>query len=112
MEAIKMINLGVRFFLELALLAALGIWGFQTGFGSLVRWLLGIGAPLLTAVVWGAFLSPKASIPLDWTVKLAMELLLFGLGALALWAASRPTWAVAILVIWAINRILLAVWEQ
>ena len=55
-------NDGLRFVLELAALTALGYWGFAEHEGVL-QWLLGLGAPLLAAVVWGAFVAPKASRP-------------------------------------------------
>lgn len=42
----------VRFLCGLALLAALAGWGFSVGDG-VPAWLLGLGGPLLAAVVWG-----------------------------------------------------------
>lgn len=72
MEAIKMLNLALRFVLELALLAAFGYWGFKTGGRLPARWLLGIGVPLLAAMIWGMFLSPKASLPLEAPLRLAI----------------------------------------
>lgn len=112
MEMLKTINLGLRFFVELAMLAALGYWGFRSGFPLSVSWLLGIGAPLLAAVVWGALMSPKASVPLSDPLKLAIEIALFVLSAAALYAADRPAWAVVFLVVWAVNRIGIAAWNQ
>jgi len=112
MEALKAINLGLRFLMELAMLAALGYWGFRSGFPLPVRWLLGIGAPLLAAVVWGTFMSPKASVPLSAQLKLAIEIALFLLAAAALYAAGRPAWAALFLVVWAVNRIGIAAWNQ
>jgi hypothetical protein len=52
-------TLAVRFLCELSMLAALAFWGFQVGDG-VGAWMLGIGAPLLAAAVWGAFVAPKA----------------------------------------------------
>jgi hypothetical protein len=54
---------------------------------------LGIGAPLLTAVVWATFGSPGASFPLSGPLHLIMELFVFGLPAVALYAAGRPALA-------------------
>ena len=48
-----------RFLCELAMLAALAFWGYVVGEGPWA-WLLGVGAPALAAVVWGAFVAPKA----------------------------------------------------
>ena len=53
----KELNLGVRFLLELCLLAALAYAGLQ------VSVVLAVAAPLAAAVVWGLFVSPKARVP-------------------------------------------------
>ena len=49
--ALTAANLALRFFLELAALAALAYWGFHTGRSVLADVVLGLGAPLLAAVV-------------------------------------------------------------
>ena len=53
-RALKPLNLGLRFVLELCMLVALGIWGFSENV------VLGIAAPLAAAVVWGLWIAPKA----------------------------------------------------
>ena len=78
--------LTVRFFLELAALAALGWWGFETG-----GVLLGIGAPLLAAVIWGTFVAPKASVAVPRAVQFALEVLVFGSATVALLAIERTS---------------------
>jgi Protein of unknown function (DUF2568) len=83
-------NDGLRFLLELAALASLAYWGFaeQDGVG---QWLLGLGAPLAAAVLWGRFVAPKASHPTVDPVRLALEVLVFGSGVAALFAADEAT---------------------
>ena len=83
-------NDGLRFFLELAALTSLAYWGFAEHDGA-VQWLLGLGAPLLAAVVWGAFVAPKASRPTVDPVRLVLEVGVFGGGVAALWAADSHT---------------------
>jgi hypothetical protein len=56
------LNAAVRFLLELSVLGALGHWGLKTGHGA-AKYLLGIGAPLLAALIWAAFADPGASLP-------------------------------------------------
>ncbi len=87
------IVLGLAFLLELALLVAVGYWGFQTGTG-IMAWVLGLGAPLLVAVVWGIWLAPKSSRRLGIPIRLIVEAGLFALGTAALWIAGQPTLAV------------------
>jgi hypothetical protein len=60
LELIKGANLLLRFLLELCVLGALGYWGFKTGSVTSTRVVLGVGAPLVAAVVWSTFLSPTA----------------------------------------------------
>jgi len=55
LTVLKNANLALAFFLELAVLAALGYWGFSTGQGTLARIGLGIGIPAVAVVVWALF---------------------------------------------------------
>jgi hypothetical protein len=86
-------SLALRFLLELAALGAVGYWGVMTGQGLAQQVALGLGAPLAFAVVWGLFVSPKAPRRLAGVSRLALELVLFGAAAAALWTAGQPTLA-------------------
>lgn len=112
MDALKMLNLAVRFLLELCMLAAVAFWGFKTQNNWLMKILLGIGLPVLIATLWGIFLAPKATHPLSGASFLILELILFATGALALFASGKPTlgWIYTVTVI--VNKIFLAVWKQ
>jgi Protein of unknown function (DUF2568) len=85
-------NDGLRFLLELSALAALAYWGFAE-FGGVVQWVVGLGAPLLAAAVWGAFVAPKASRPTVDPIRLFLEVVVFGSGVAALFAAERTALA-------------------
>jgi hypothetical protein len=87
-------NLTLRFVLELCMLAAFGYWGFNAGSDALSSALLGIGAPLVAATVWGLLLSPRAPISLPLLAHLALQVVIFGLAALALAASGQPTLAI------------------
>ena len=91
-------ELRLRFLLEMASLAALAYWGFHE-FGGVAQWVIGLGAPLLVAVVWGTFMSPKASRPTVDPVRLLIELAVFGAGVVALFAADATTLAVIFAVL-------------
>jgi hypothetical protein len=98
-------NLTVAFLLELGALAALGYWGVQIGGGPVTKTALGVGAPLLAAVLWGLFAAPRApvSIPL---VKVAVRLLVFGAATLALYATDHRALAAAFAVLVVVNSLL------
>ena len=69
-------NLALRFLLELCALVALGYWGFHTDRGMGLKLVLGIGAPLLAAVIWGTFVAPKASVQLPGALREGLALAL------------------------------------
>src|SRR5689334_9530821 len=100
-------NLLVRFLLELGMLGSLGYWGFQTSNGLLVRIVLGLGAPLVAAVVWGTFVSPKAAIPLSAPMWILVQVAIFGTAMAALAASGRPSLAWALGVAATVNGVLM-----
>jgi len=112
MNALKMLNLAVRFFLELCMYAAVGYWGFKTQSSWALKILFGIGLPVLIAVLWGTFLAPKATRPLSGASFLTLELILFSTGAFALFASGKPTLGWTYIIVLTINKILLFVWKQ
>ncbi len=112
MEVIKGANLLLRFLLELCALGALGYWGFKTGSATITKIALGVGAPLVAAVVWGMFVSPRAPVELPGLVVLLLQVLVFGAAAAALVASGHRTLAMAFGVIVVINAVLMYVWGQ
>ena len=112
MSAIMPVALALRFFLELCALAALGYWGWQAGQTPVVKFALGIGAPLMAAILWGLFVAPKATIAAPSGVRLLIELAVFGLAVLALFVAGRPQLALALAIAYVIHRVLLFIANQ
>lgn len=112
MALAKNTNLALAFVLELCMLAAFCYWGFVAGQGTLQKLALGLGTPLVVAVIWGLFAAPRAKRRLTGARLFALKALLFGLAGVALWAAGLPALAVAFIVVVALNGILLYVWRQ
>jgi hypothetical protein len=112
LNALKFANLGLAFLLELCALAALAFWGVRTGNGLAMKIGLGVGTPLLAAVLWGTFMSPQAALPVPEPWHLVLTVVFFGLAVAGLFMAGRPTlgWTMGIVV--AINLVLIAVWRQ
>lgn len=112
MDALKSINVAVRFLLEICVLISVGYWGFKTNAGWVLKILMGIGAPLLIAVIWGMFGAPKAAHHLTGLGLLTLEVLVFGSGVAALFATKNYSlaWVFAGIVI--VNRFLMFVWQQ
>lgn len=88
-------NDGFRFLLEVCGLTALSYWGFRAADGAM-EWILGIGAPLAMAVVWGLFMSPKAPIRSEDPIRVAAEIAIFGAAVAGLAGAGRPGLALAL----------------
>ena len=99
------LNLVLRFALEIAGLIAMGYWGFRTGQGAFMRFLLGSGVPLLAAVLWGVFRVPddpgSAPVAVPGVLRLILELAFFGFAVWALNDAGARTlgWALGLVVL-------------
>ena len=111
-QALRYTNLVLRFVLELFALGALGYWGFWAGDGPVAKAALGLGAPLLAALIWGSFVAPRARVSLPLAGRLVVELAVFGSGAIALFHTGHLALAVALATIAAANRALIQLWRQ
>ena len=90
-------NDALRFLLELCVLVSLAVWGFRTG--GVMGWVLGIGAPLLAAVVWALFVTPAGSLAVGDPWRLVLETAIFGAGVAALAAMGRVSLALVLAVV-------------
>jgi hypothetical protein len=105
---LHLVNEALAFLVELLALAVLAWWGAETGSGLFVHLLLGIGAPLAAAVVWGLFASPKARVKLPPAGILAIKGLVFGVALICLDLLGHRTLAIAFGVIAAANTVIAA----
>jgi len=95
--------LTVRFLLEVAALGAVAWWGVRTGETAAARILLGVGAPLAVAVVWGAFVAPKAAFAVPGAVHVALQLTVLAAAVGALVAIREVTAAEVLAVTAVVN---------
>jgi Protein of unknown function (DUF2568) len=108
---VKPLNLALKFLLELAALAAVGLWGASAA-GGLAAVALAVGLPVILAVLWGMFAAPRARRRLPLALRAPFELGVFALAALALWQAAAAVWGVCFAVIAAANAVLLTAFDQ
>lgn len=94
-------NLAFRFVLEIAALLAIGAGAYTLASG-LLAWILAICLPVLVALCWGTFAVPgdesrsgEAPVPVRGTVRLLIELVVFG-SAVALAALVSPLLALGL----------------
>ncbi len=112
MDVLKPANLALAFFVELGAVIALGYWGFQTGQGTLTQIALGIGLPVIAIGIWAVFGAPKSTRRLEGASLWLLRVVLFGAGALALYAAGQQSLGVAFALVAAINLVLMYAWGQ
>ncbi|WP_316757337.1 YrdB family protein [Streptomyces herbicida] len=112
MKTAKAVNLGVLFLIELGALAAAAHWGFTRDASAPARWLLGLAAPAVLVVLWALFGSPKASYTTRGAARAGFELLWFGAGVLALFAAGATGWGIAFALVCAVSKTLAVLWRQ
>lgn len=97
---INALNLGLRFVLEILALTALGYWGFTAGGETAQRMFLGLGTPLLFAVIWAVFRVPGDGGPpvveVSGPIRLFIEILLFGSAVWLLARAGQERLAIAL----------------
>lgn len=110
MAQLKAINLGVKFLLELAALAALAWWGGTVGHG-VVSVVVAIAAPVLAAILWGRWAAPRAERRLPLARRIPFELGVFALAALAIGTVNVLA-GVALAVVVAVNAALLTAFDQ
>jgi hypothetical protein len=108
---LKASNLALKFFLELAAFAALAYWGASVGEGA-VSVLLAVATPAVAIALWAVFAAPKAARRLPRGPRVAFELAVFGLAALALLAAGSAGMAAVFAALALVNAVLLAAWGQ
>ena len=111
MSAFHMVNLTVRFLLEIVALVLFGMWGWQAGQGA-AAWLLAVGAPLTGASVWGMLIAPRARFSVNPILKEVLALTVFALAALAWGAIGHPMagWLFALVAVG--NSLYLRSWKR
>ena len=106
----KAANLGLRFLLELAALAAVGYWGLESGDGVL-GWVLAVGAVGAVIAVWVLFVSPKHTIEISKQGAFAVEVVVWAAASAALYATDNAALGLAFLAVSVTSGLLNYVWR-
>ena len=108
MNVLAGVSAALGFLLELACYVSAGYWGFtRRALARPLRLLLAVGAVALLVVVWGQFGAPSgATYPLHGVGRAVLELVWFGAGAAALFAAGRRRLGLSYLALWALCTVL------
>ena len=108
MRTVRATALGIRFVLELCILASLAILSAHLDVPVLAQVLLGLVFCIVGAAVWGAFLSPKRKHDIGLVGRLVLEAAYFAGAALILAQVGRPLAAIALMAVAVVDRIALA----
>jgi hypothetical protein len=112
MEALRVLNLGVRFVLELCALAAFGYWAATIPAAMTVRVIAASIAVTAVALFWGAFVSPKARFPSGRFGPVVLGLLVFLGAAELLWGRHHTSLAAAYAVVAVLSSAVLSALPQ
>lgn len=72
--------------------------------------MLGFLAPAVVAVVWGTLLAPRRRIDWPKPARFALELAVFAVAALGLWATGQETLAIVLAAVALVSGILNYLW--
>jgi hypothetical protein len=86
--------LAIFFLLELSVLVVFSYWGFHIKNNLILKIILGIGTPILVAIIWGTFIAPKASLPVSIPVRILLQLIIFGLATAMLYYLGKGKLAI------------------
>ena len=112
MEALRALNLGVRFVLELCALAAFGYWAATIPAATTLRIIAASIAVTAVALFWGAFVSPKARFASGRFGPVVLGLLVFLGAAALLWRRQHTSLATAYAVVAVLSSAVLSVLPQ
>jgi Protein of unknown function (DUF2568) len=111
MAGLKAANLGLKFLLELAAIAAFAYWGASRS-PVILAVILAIVIPALFVAAWGIWAAPRSPRRLPRQTRVPFELGCFALAAVALIAAGATLAGIAFAVVAALNAVLLATFGQ
>jgi hypothetical protein len=108
---LKVSNLALKLFLELAAFAALAYWGATAGEGA-VSVLLAVATPAVAIALWAVFAAPRSRRRLPRGPRVAFELAVFAVAVPALLAAGSTGAAAVFAALALVNAALLVAWGQ
>lgn len=116
MRPIPWFHLGVRFLLELALVAGIAYWGWRVGDGGVSGGLLATLFVAIFATLWGVIGTPNDGsrgapvIPVPGRWRLLLELAIIGIAAYGVWTSWSRAAAETLLTAFVIHYAL--TWER
>lgn len=104
---LHIVNLALRFVLELFAVASIADWAYQAPLPLPFRILAGVAAAAILVTAWGAFLAPTARRGLSHFQKDVLGTLVLLVASVALFATGQSTLAVIFAAAIVVNAALL-----
>lgn len=101
-------NDAVAFFVEVAALVLIGMWGWRLGTGATTKVLGAVATTGVAVVLWGLFAAPKARFDRS-ALRLLTKVVVLGAAVLVSFTLLSVPWALAFTVTAVVNTMLLYV---
>lgn len=95
----KIINLTITFFIEIAMLVAIGFYGMSRAWGLFPRLLLAISMVGIAIYLWWLFAAPKSEKRLRMPYLVFFRASMFLLGAVLLFLSGQKNYAIILAVL-------------
>ena len=97
----------LKFLIELVGWAGCGFLGFRLAPDTPLGWVLAFAVPIAVVVLWALFVAPRAPRRLPTAPRIAVEMLVFGAGALGFALAGWPAFAIGFVVVFVLTEVFL-----
>ena len=95
--------IALRFLLEIVILGAIAYGGFYAGSSYLTKISFGIGALVITMIIWGLFGSPNAPFALQGFSRLLLELGILTVAIALVWNLLNSTVIIIFSIVFVLN---------
>ena len=112
MQLIKTLNLGLKFLIEIFMLAAFAYFGWKITRITIVKYALPVLLLIVVILLWSRFAAPRSATRLPFAKRVAFGIVLFLLAAIALFLAGQPTLALVFAIIVLVCETGTIVWRQ
>ena len=112
MNRILLFNKGIMFLLEICTIISLGYWGFHSQKSTTLSYLLGLGMPLIAAVIWSIWAAPLSGRRLPMPYRGVFAILFFWAAAILLYQSGIKVYAVVFIFLSLISVIVASLLEK
>jgi hypothetical protein len=112
MQTAKTINTIASFFIEIAMLVALALAGYQLSDAKWLQIIYAIALPLFVIILWAIWAAPKSASRLPRPALTIFKLALYAVTAALLYKAGYHSFAIVFAILAYINEFLAAAWDD